>query len=627
MILDGNSAVLQRVAWSKLEQSVAHELKNRERSAPFVSAFRWWARRPHSVMGAILDAAIEEYGQGVAVADPFSGGGTVTFEAIRRGVKVYAQDIHAWPSIGLGVAVSHCDPQKLNQATRQLLDALAHLRKTYMTDQGTEICHILRVRSADCADCGKRSFLFASPMLSLESRSLGNKHAFFGCSVCGAVSRRLRDAQSFTCDQCNTRTVANQTLASCAHCSSANLRRTSLWHPVLVQELVVDGNVLRPRLRTVQSGDPVDSLSAGNAHPALAQPIPPGIETRRLLNAGFSCWGDLYSTRQAQMLLEAIQSIKQLRVSRTVKNRLAFAVLGAVEMPAFLSRWDRFHLKAFEAMANHRFAHSNIVVETNLLSPLGRGTIPNRLQAAAIVLDSLVEDSPHYPRVRTQVSTGRVRRTSDWDVLVTTGSSRLQTLPASSVNIVITDPPYYDDVQYGELTHPFHAWMKVYWPQITVDGADEAVPNCHRGTTPQNYEDIIAACLVESRRTLRCGGRLVLTFHNKKLAAWCALAGALRKAGFAVEALAIVLAENATDHCKRSVEAMLHDLVIECLPVTEKKDAFVHLTVVPNTATERNLAAMGYALAEFVRDETIPSLKDLYKHHLASLGERHHMIG
>ena len=35
------------------------------------------------------------------VADPFSGGGTVMFEAIRRGHRAYAQDLYAWPSHGL----------------------------------------------------------------------------------------------------------------------------------------------------------------------------------------------------------------------------------------------------------------------------------------------------------------------------------------------------------------------------------------------------------------------------------------------------------------------------------------------------------------------------------------------
>ena len=49
-----------------------------------------------------------------------------------------------------------------------------------------------------------------------------------------------------------------------------------------------------------------------------------------------------------------------------------------------------------------------------------------------------------------------------------------------------------------------------------------------------------------------------------------ALTGAICKSGFQVKALAVVRAENGADHCKRNVSAMLHDLVLECTPVTAR---------------------------------------------------------
>jgi 23S rRNA G2445 N2-methylase RlmL len=42
------------------------------------------------VVGALIDAAKAELGRdGLLVADPFSGGGTVAIEAARRGLPVY----------------------------------------------------------------------------------------------------------------------------------------------------------------------------------------------------------------------------------------------------------------------------------------------------------------------------------------------------------------------------------------------------------------------------------------------------------------------------------------------------------------------------------------------------------
>jgi adenine-specific DNA methylase len=41
---------------------------------------------------------------------------------------------------------------------------------------------------------------------------------------------------------------------------------------------------------------------------------------------------------------------------------------------------------------------------------------------------------------------------NDWDVRVVEGSSEQMVLPSDSVHLVLTDPPYHDDVQYAELS-------------------------------------------------------------------------------------------------------------------------------------------------------------------------------
>jgi len=87
--LPAEQSLLARINWRAVGARTAAELRNREVHAPVVSTYRWWARRPHSVMGALLDAALDKFGPELIVSDPFSGGGTVTFEAARRGLKAY----------------------------------------------------------------------------------------------------------------------------------------------------------------------------------------------------------------------------------------------------------------------------------------------------------------------------------------------------------------------------------------------------------------------------------------------------------------------------------------------------------------------------------------------------------
>lgn len=613
-----SAPLLSRLNWRQLGSRAAAELTNREKHSPVVSSYRWWARRPHSVMGGLLDAAVERYGSDLVVADPFSGGGTVTFEAARRGIRAYAQDLYPWPARGLAAALTPCDPEDLRAGGEAVLDALAGLRSAYTNmSTGSELTHILRVRVCSCVACARRTYEFPSTLVSIRSRSAGETQAYFGCRACGEVSLRRRGVASFGCTSCGHRWSTRESATGCAHCLHKQLAFVG-WHPVLVQELYWLGNQARARLRPVATDDPVALLQACAVPSALSEAIPNGLETKRLLANGFQAWADLYSGGQITVLHQALQAVHALDVSQAVRDRLAFAVLGAAEMPALLSRWDRFHLKPFEGMANHRYTPTPLCVEANLLSPVGRGTLVKRLEKVAAGHKWLFRDRESLPKVVSSTTSRRGRRHSDWDVLVTTGSSSKQLLPDGSVDVVLTDPPYFDAVQYGELARLFHAWLRTYDPTVAVDESPEAVPNTVRGTSADDYQRTIAACLSESRRTLARDGALVLTFHNKKLVAWSALAGAIAQAGFHVRALAVVKAENDGDHCKRNVRAMLHDLVIECA-IASPRPPTVRVEFAARSAEEKNLAAIGLALSACVAAGDATTLRQTYLEQLTRL--------
>jgi adenine-specific DNA methylase len=162
--------------------------------------------------------------------------------------------------------------------------------------------------------------------------------------------------------------------------------------------------------------------------------------------------------------------------------------------------------------------------------------------------------------------------------------------------------------------------------QSTPNENDEAVPNATRGATTRHYENKVAACLLESRRTLASDGRLILTFHNKDLAAWEALAGALLHARFHVVALATVAAENSADHSKRGKQTFLSDLVIECRTRGRgRRMRPLKVSGVTRGAERKNLAAMGLALAQRVNGDR-GELETLFKTHLKILGAKRTLI-
>jgi hypothetical protein len=157
-------ALIDHVNWASLDRLVLNQQRNRSAHAPVISLFRWWARRPHCFAGAVLDAAKLEFDStSFLVADPFSGGGTVAFEAVGRGLPVYAQDLYPWPSQGLAIALTSASAVEFENAARSFLEQLRPYREAYWRAEGGQIwetTHVIRVRTSHCVECGKQLFLF-----------------------------------------------------------------------------------------------------------------------------------------------------------------------------------------------------------------------------------------------------------------------------------------------------------------------------------------------------------------------------------------------------------------------------------------------------------------------------------
>ena len=410
----------------------------------------------------------------------------------------------------------------------------------------------------------------------MRSRSPKERHAFMGCTGCRPFFAALVSVSRFHCDHCGLssqtgpKSVRCYPEFRCPHCATDIpladlLSAPPQWTPILVQEIrLKNSRQSRVVIRPPTSTDPLQDNPVRPRLLELNSRIPAGIETDFLRRDGYKRWCELYTNRQLHMLSSAVREIDNIRCSTAVKQRLLVAVVGACEMAASLSRWEAHYPKAYEALANHRYARITVAAETNLLSDIGRGTLPRRLMAAKKAVTWRGASGPDMP-VRVAESSGK-RRLHIEGALIATGSSKRQLLQSGQVKLVVTDPPYHDDVQYGELARLFHAWLAVAGYELPVSESDEVVPNKYGRNGENWYRDSVTECLRESRRTLATDGLMVLTYHNNCLKAWMALGQSLARAGFHINALATAEAENPADHCKRGRQVFLHDLVIECAP-------------------------------------------------------------
>jgi len=587
--------VLRQVDWKQVDRHTRQQVRNREVHCPPISLFRWWARRPHALIRALLEAANLSRGQ--LVSDPFSGGGTVAIEAALSGAIVYAQDLNPWATWGLSTAFDGVDSKELKRGVDLFTSLLAkgESAPSYSIpcpEHGkSETNHAFWVRRARCASCAQSIYLYPYALITVASRGQDEKHGYYGCAACGVVSKRKLGASS-RCSGCRSKLGNERTplfadrIVQCPHCDETLTFRDAWtsdqdWHLALIQRTCCEKDKPLTHFDLPTHADIRASDVLVRAPSVLSELIPRGKETGVLQRLGYRRWRDLYPPRQLAVLLEASHIASTLEVPEKVRNRIQLVVVGASEMAGYLSRWDRFHPKAFEALANHRYSTTSLAVETNLIGTRGRGTIPRRLRssvAAAAWMESNVSDTAKHP------------------VTIETGSSSTQTLKDGVAKLIVTDPPYYNAVQYGDLSALFRVWAAAVKPssEWSFQSAQEAIPQ-NKGRA--DYEASLRQIFAETERTLAEDGRLILTFHSTDFRGWTALGLALEHANFEVVALGVGHSENENDHSKRNRLSFTRDLVIECKKATARTDRMPLIVTTPRTPEQRELLAAGIAIA------------------------------
>lgn len=133
-----------------------------------------------------------------------------------------------------------------------------------------------------------------------------------------------------------------------------------------------------------------------------------------------------------------------------------------------------------------------------------------------------------------------------------------KTVECSKLDVVVTDPPYYDAIPYSDLMDFFYVWLRRclsgHSPEIDksfseplspkwnpaendgelIDDSSRFEGNASR--SKKNYEDGMARSFELCHQALSEDGRLVIVFAHKQPDAWETLVTAIIRAGFVVDA-------------------------------------------------------------------------------------------
>lgn len=120
-------------------------------------------------------------------------------------------------------------------------------------------------------------------------------------------------------------------------------------------------------------------------------------------------------------------------------------------------------------------------------------------------------------------------------------------LESSSIDTVITDPPYFDAVPYADLSDYFYVWFKrgigYLYPEhfsakLTPKKQEATMePSRHGGDkqkAAQAYEDMMHQAFCEANRVLKDGGLMCVVYAHKTTLGWSTLIDSLRRAKFTI---------------------------------------------------------------------------------------------
>ncbi|MFW9890392.1 MAG: DNA methyltransferase, partial [Candidatus Thorarchaeota archaeon] len=301
------------------------------------------------------------------------------------------------------------------------------------------------------------------------------------------------------------------------------------------------------------------------------------------LNHGYRRFRDLFNERQLLNLGKIYNWILNLE-DWDFKEFLVLAFSNSLKYNNMFAKYNATRGFITDLFRTHSYSPSMAPVEANCYdTPRGRG--------AFTAFVNLVIEGKEYCRqpferiikngsmVKVQsglpIATEIAESYSDLDVRkkvhLLCGSSESIEVPSQIADAVVTDPPYYGNVMYSELSNFFYVWLRIALQERYDQFKEEFVPwekEVIENRVQEKGENEFLAGLTkvfsESNRILKKDGILVFTFHHKREEAWAAVLQAILDSGFYVTSIYPVRSEMRASTHLHDMANIVYDMVIVC---------------------------------------------------------------
>lgn len=584
---------------------------------PIIGVHKWFARRPGTLFRALT---LSELGGshlsdaffrandlfGLKIADPFMGGGTPLIEANRVGCDVTGFDINPMSAWIVREEIEQIDLAAYQAEAARLIESLrTQVGELYLTDcprygdTDVPVKYFLWVKVVACEACGEDVDLFPGYLLAEGSRHPLN---VLVCAHCGGLNEVASMNNPGRCAECKAQLrldgPASRGRCRCPHCGGeTRYPRPSDGaprHRLFAIEYYNPQRKHQHAGRFFKKPDEKDLTRVAAAQERWRRlrsrfvpehAILSGDETDRLHRWGYMQYRQMFNQRQLLGLELSCRLIAKVSDER-LRHALATNLSDLLRYQNMLCRYDTWALKSLDVFSVHGFPVGLVQCESNLIGTLNGNNTNIGSGGWTNVVEKYVKakrycDTPFEVQVHGASKT-QVPIEGEWigehragkrsrRVELRCADAATRHLAPRSLDAVFTDPPYFGNVQYGELMDFCYVWLRRLigpeaegFEKTSARSGQELTGNVTKARGLEHFTAGLARVYSRMARALKPGAPLAFTYHHNKLEAYHAVGVAILDAGLACSASLPCPAEMGGSIHIRGTASSIVDTVFVC---------------------------------------------------------------
>ena len=555
---------------------------------------------------------------GISVLDPFAGGGTTLVEASRFGVDTVGYDLNpvAWFVTKKELDAGDTSVERLERAYERVKDDVAdEIRQYYKTpcpnagadhEHDADVMYNFWVKELDCTSCGHTVPLFKDYRVAAGRYENDDRYNVL-CPDCGEIQLVDDHSQQCTCDCGNEWVPADGTVSrggyyTCPDCglkegitdavAEQGQPEERLYGVEYYCETCEETGQARTSYKGFKSAEPADRRLIESARQTWqartdlheyvpSESIPDGaitgassISGNDVFQHGYEQWTDMFNDRQLlahALLLDSIDSV----ADSNLRDYLLLVFCDALMFNSTFTIYNKTATKIEGTFRLNSFVPQAEFVENNVWgAAAGRGTFSNTFEKVTHAVEYASEPTDRHVEDGETVETDPFTQPIGEHSEVYQGDMR-EITAEDEYDAVITDPPYYDNIIYSEVSDYFYVWQKLLledeypgFDREKTPRADSIVTNPYLDKTAEDFEHEIGQALSVIRRALKDDGVLAFTYHHSDSESWGELLTSLCRNDFEITATYPI---NSDLNKFISGDAVAFDIVIVARPTDERQ--------------------------------------------------------